>query len=156
MALVIEDGTGLTNSESYVDESYVDAYFLKRGNTEWNSITNKESRIVLAMDFIENNYTYLGTKLVSTQSLSFPRFVDGETVMPPLSLKSAVCELALKSNSGDLLQDTSKTTIREKVGTLEVEYDANQDDLTSYNYVNKLLAPYLVSTSSFSYSISRV
>ena len=155
MALVIENGQGLSNSESYVDESYVNAYFLKRGNTEWDSITNKESRIVLAMDFIENNYTYLGTKLVSTQSLSFPRLINGETVYPA-SLKSAVCEWALKANNGDLLQDTGKTTIREKVGTLEVEYDANQDDLTSYNYVNKLLAPYLVSTSSFSYSISRV
>ena len=153
--LVIENGQGLSNSESYVDESYVDAYFLKRGNTEWDSITNKESRIVLAMDFIENNYTYLGTKLVSTQSLSFPRVINGETVYP-IAIKNALCELALKANSGDLLQDTGKTTIREKVGTLEVEYDANQDDLTSYNYVNKLLAPYLVSTSSFSYSISRV
>ena len=155
MALVIEDGTGLTNSESYVDVAYVDAYFLKRGNTEWDSITNKESRIVLAMDFIENNYTYIGTKLVSTQSLSFPRLINGETVYP-IAIKNALCELALKANSGDLLQDTGKTTIREKVGTLEVEYDSNQDDLTSYNYVNKLLAPYLVSTSSFSYSISRV
>lgn len=153
--LIIENGQGLSNSESYVDESYVNAYFLKRGNTEWDSITNKESRIVLAMDFIENNYTYIGTKLVSTQSLSFPRLINGETVYPT-SLKNALCELALKANSGDLLQDTGKTTIREKVGTLEVEYDANQDDLTSYNYVNKLLAPYLVSTSSFSYSISRV
>ena len=155
MSLIIENGEGLSNSESYVDESYVNAYFLKRGNTEWDSITNKESRIVLAMDFIENNYTYLGTKLVSTQSLSFPRLINGETVYPT-SLKSAVCELALKANNGDLLQDTGKTTIREKVGTLEIEYDANQDDLTSYNYVNKLLAPYLVSISSFSYSISRV
>ena len=155
MALVLEDGTGLSNSESYVDVAYVDAYFLKRGNTGWDSITNKESRIVLAMDFIENNYTYLGTKLVSTQSLSFPRVINGETVYP-IAIKNALCELALKANSGDLLQDTGKTTIREKVGTLEVEYDPNQDDLTSYNYVNKLLAPYLVSTSSFSYSISRV
>ena len=154
--LIIENGQGLSNSESYVDVDYVDAYFLKRGNSEWDSITNKESKIVLAMDFIENNYTYLGTKLVSTQSLSFPRVINGETVLPPLSLKNALCELALKANSGDLLQDTGKTTIREKVGTLEVEYDPNQDDLTSYNYVNKLLAPYLVSTSSFSYSISRV
>ena len=153
--LVIENGDGLSNSESYVDESYVNAYFLKRGNTEWDSITNKESRIVLAMDFIENNYTYLGTKLVSTQSLSFPRVINGETVYP-IAIKNALCELALKANTGDLLQDTGKTTIREKVGTLEVEYDANQDDLTSYNYVNKLLAPYLVSISSFSYSISRV
>ena len=155
MALVVEDGTGLSNSESYVDVDYVDAYFLKRGNTEWNLITNKESKIVLAMDYIENNYTYLGIKLLSTQSLQFPRVIDGQTIYP-ISLKSAVCELALKANNGDLLQDTGKTTIREKVGTLEVEYDANQDDLTSYNYVNKLLAPYLVSTSSFSYSISRV
>lgn len=154
--LVIEDGTGLSNAESYIDVAFADSYFLKRGNTEWDLITNKESRIILAMDFIENNYTYIGTKLVSTQSLSFPRLIDGETMIPPLSLKNSVCELALKANSGDLLQDTGKTTIREKVGTLEVEYDANQDDLTSYNYVNKLLAPYLVSTSSFSYSISRV
>ena len=155
MSLVIELGNGDSNSESYVDVAYVDSYFLKRGNTEWDSITNKESRIVLAMDFIENNYTYLGTKLVSTQSLSFPRLINGETVYP-IAIKNALCELALKANSGDLLQDTGKTTIREKVGILEVEYDANQDDLTSYNYVNKLLAPYLVSTSSFSYSISRV
>ena len=155
MTLVIENGEGLSNSESYVDESYVDAYFLKRGNSEWDSITNKESKIILAMDYIENNYTYIGTKLVSTQNLSFPRLINGETVYP-IAIKNALCELALKANSGDLLQDTGKTTIREKVGTLEVEYDPNQDDLTSYNYVNKLLAPYLVSTSSFSYSISRV
>ena len=153
--LVIENGQGLSNSESYVDVDYVDAYFLKRGNTEWDSITNKESRIVLAMDYIENNYTYQGTKLVSTQSLQFPRLINGETVYP-IALKNAVCELALKSNEEDLLADTDKTTIREKVGALEIEYDPNQDNTKSYNYVNKLLAPYLVSTSSFSYSISRV
>ena len=153
--LIIENGQGLSNAESYVDVDYVDAYFLKRGNTEWDSITNKESRIVLAMDYIENNYTYIGTELVSTQNLSFPRLINGETVYP-IAIKNALCELALKANNGDLLQDTGKTTIREKVGTLEVEYDPNQDDLTSYNYVNKLLAPYLLSTSSFSYSISRV
>lgn len=155
MALVIENGEGLSNSESYVDVDYVDAYFLKRGITEWASLTNREQLIIRAMDYIENNYTYLGTKLVSTQALSFPRVINGETVYP-IAIKNALCELALKANSGDLLQDTGKTTIREKVGTLEVEYDPNQDDLTSYNYVNKLLAPYLVSTSSFSYSISRV
>lgn len=153
--LIIEDGTGLSNSESYIDVDFADAYFLKRGITQWASLTNREQLIVRAMDYIENNYTYQGTKLVPTQSLQFPRLINGETVYP-IALKNAVCELALKANSGDLLQDTGKTTIREKVGTLEVEYDSNQDDLTSYNYVNKLLAPYLVSTSSFSYSISRV
>ena len=153
--LIVESGNGDSNSESYIDVAFADAYFLKRGITQWASLTNREQLIIRAMDYIENNYTYQGTKLVSTQSLQFPRLINGVTVYP-IALKNAVCELALKANSGDLLQDTGKTTIREKVGTLEVEYDPNQDDLTSYNYVNKLLAPYLVSTSSFSYSISRV
>ena len=155
MALVIENGQGLSNAESYVDVDYVDAYFLKRGLTQWASLTNREQLIIRAMDYIENNYTYQGAKLVSTQALQFPRLINGETVYP-IALKNAVCELALKSNEEDLLADTDKTTIREKVGTLEVEYDPNQDNIKSYNYVNKLLAPYLVSTSSFSYSISRV
>lgn len=155
MSLIIENGEGLSNSESYIDVAFADAYFLKRGITEWATLTNCEQLIIRAMDYIENNYTYQGTKLISTQALQFPRLINGETVYP-IALKNAVCELALKANNGDLLQDTGKTTIREKVGTLEVEYDSNQDDLTSYNYVNKLLAPYLVSTSSFSYSISRV
>lgn len=153
--LIIENGEGLSNSESYVDVDYVDAYFLKRGITEWAGLTNREQLIVRAMDYIENNYTYQGTKLVSTQALQFPRLINGE-ILYPIALKNAVCELALKSNEEDLLADTDKTTIREKVGTLEVEYDPNQDNIKSYNYVNKLLAPYLVSTSSFSYSISRV
>ena len=155
MDLVIENGQGLSNAESYVDVDYVDAYFLKRGLTQWASLTNREQLIIRAMDYIENNYTYQGAKLVSTQALQFPRLINGETVYP-IALKNAVCELALKSNEEDLLADTDKTTIREKVGTLEVEYDPNQDNIKSYNYVNKLLAPYLVSTSSFSYSISRV
>ena len=155
MALVIENGQGLSNSESYVDVDYVDAYFLKRGINEWASLTNREQLIIRAMDYIENNYTYQGTKLISTQALQFPRLINGETVYS-IAIKNALCELALKSNEDDLLADTDKTTIREKVGALEVEYDPNQDNTKSYNYVNKLLAPYLVSTSSFSYSISRV
>lgn len=155
MALVVEDGTGLSNADSYIDVAFADAYFLKRGNTEWDTLTNREQLIVRAMDYIDNNYSYKGTKLVSTQALQFPRLIDGETVFP-IALKNAVCELALKSNDEDLLADTDKTTIREKVGTLEIEYDPNQDNIKSFNYVNKLLAPYLVSKSSFSYSISRV
>ena len=153
--LIVESGNGDSNSESYIDVEFADAYFLKRGITEWTTLTNREQLIIRAMDYIENNYTYQGTKLLSTQSLQFPRLINGETVYP-IALKNAVCELALKSNEDDLLADTDKTTIREKVGALEVEYDPNQDNIKSYNYVNKLLAPYLVSTSSFSYSISRV
>ena len=155
MSLIIESGNGDSNSESYIDVAFADAYFLKRGITQWAGLTNKESLIIRAMDYIENNYTYQGTKLVSTQSLQFPRLINGETVYP-IALKNAVCELALKSNEEDLLQDISKSVISEKVGELEVKYDSNQDDNKIFTKANQYLAPYLVSTSSFSYSISRV
>lgn len=153
--LIVESGNGDSNSESYIDVAFADAYFLKRGITQWASLTNREQLIVRAMDYIENNYTYQGTKLVSTQSLQFPRLINGETVYP-IALKNAVCELALKSNEEDLLQDISKSVISEKVGELEVKYDSNQDDNKIFTKANQYLAPYLVSTSSFSYSISRV
>jgi len=152
--LIVENGTGLSNADSYIDVDYADAYFLKRGITQWASLTNKESLIIRAMDYIENNYSYKGTKLVSTQALQFPRLIDGEIVYP-IALKNAVCELALKSNVEDLLQDISKSVISEKVGELEVKYDSNQDDNKIFTKANQYLAPYLVSTSSFSYSISR-
>ena len=153
--LIVESGNGDSNADSYIDVAFADSYFLKRGITQWATLTNREQLIIRAMDYIENNYTYQGTKLISTQALQFPRLINGETVYS-IAIKNALCELALKSNEDDLLADTDKTTIREKVGALEVEYDPNQDNTKSYNYVNKLLAPYLVSTSSFSYSISRV
>jgi len=153
--LIVESGNGDSNSESYIDVTFADAYFLKRGITQWAGLTNKESLIIRAMDYIENNYTYQGTKLVSTQALQFPRLINGEIVYP-IALKNAVCELALKSNEEDLLQDISKSVISEKVGELEVKYDSNQDDNKIFTKANQYLAPYLVSTSSFSYSISRV
>ena len=153
--LIVESGNGDSNSESYIDVAFADAYFLKRGITQWASLTNRDQLIIRAMDYIENNYTYQGTKLVSTQSLQFPRLINGETVYP-IALKNAVCELALKSNEEDLLQDISKSVISEKVGELEVKYDSNQDDNKIFTKANQYLAPYLVSTSSFSYSISRV
>ena len=153
--LIVESGNGDSNSESYIDVAFADAYFLKRGITQWVGLTNKESLIIRAMDYIENNYTYQGTKLLSTQALQFPRLINGETVYS-VALKNAVCELALKSNEEDLLQDISKSVISEKVGELEVKYDSKQDDNKIFTKANQYLAPYLVSASSFSYSISRV
>ena len=78
----------------HVDVDYVDAYFLKRGINEWASLANREQLIIRAMDYIDNNYTYQGSKLVSTQSLEFPRLINGETVYP-IALKNAVCEIKL-------------------------------------------------------------
>jgi hypothetical protein len=151
--LVIENGQGLENSESYVDVAYVNAYFLKRGNTEWDLIENKEACIIKAMDYFESSYLFKGEKLNPNQSLAFPRLING-VVEFPTRIKSAICELALKAGSEVLLSDTTQMVKREKVGELEVEYDTNDSQMVNYNFVFNLIAPWL-NSSGFSSSIVR-
>jgi hypothetical protein len=153
MSLNIESGIGMTDSESYVDVAYVDAYFLKRGNTEWDLIDNKEAQIIKAMDYFESSYLFKGEKLNQNQALAFPRLING-VVEFPTRVKSAICELALKSSTAVLLEDTSKSVLSEKVGELEVSYDPNSRDGINYEFVFNLIAPWL-NSSGFSSSIVR-
>ena len=105
------------------------------------------------MDYFESAYTFKGTKLKETQSLSFPRLIDNEVVYP-IRIKNAVCELTIKTKENELLKDTERATKREKVGDIEIEYSEFAKDETSYNFVYNLIMPYL-SSSGFSHSIVR-
>ena len=81
------------------------------------------------------------------------RLINGEVVYTA-RIKSAICELALKSINV-LLEDTERATIREKVGELEVQYSENSSQEVNYNFVFNLIAPWLDNSSSFSSSIIR-
>lgn len=148
--LVVESGVGLPNSESYIDLDYLIAYATKRG-IDYSNMT--EANIIKAQDYFETSYTFKGTKLKDTQALEFPRLINGEVIYPT-RIKSAICELALKSVNV-LLEDTGRATIREKVGELEVQYSENSSQEVNYNFVFNLIAPWLDNSSSFSSSISR-
>ena len=148
--LIVESGVGIVDSESYIDLDYLIAYATKRG-IDSSSMT--EANIIKAMDYFETSYTFKGTKLKDTQALEFPRLIGGEVVYTA-RIKSAICELALKSVNV-LLEDTERATIREKVGELEVEYDKDSPQGVEYRYVYNLVMPYLENSSSYSSSIIR-
>ena len=148
--LILESGEGLPNSESYIDLDYLIAYATKRG-IDSSSMT--ESNIIKAQDYFETSYKFKGTKLKDTQALEFPRLINGEVIYP-VRVKSAVCELALKSVNV-LLEDTSQQVIKEKVGELEVQYSENSSQEVNYRYVYNLVMPYLENSSSYSSSIIR-
>lgn len=145
--MVVEDGTGLSNADSFVSVAYADTYFTTRGVSAWASLTNKEALLIKATDYIEAVYSesWKGVTLNDTQSLSFPRIIDDATVYPDRLLK-AVCELALKANSGDLLVDVEQRTIEEKVDVITVKYAEYSDQKTQYSMVYGLISPYLLST----------
>lgn len=147
--MVVEDGTGLSNADSFVSVAYADAYFTTRGVSVWASLTNKEALLIKATDYIEAVYSesWKGVTLNDTQSLSFPRIIDDATVYPD-RLQKAVCELALKANDGDLLVDVEQRTIEEKVDVISVKYAEYSDQKTQYSMVYGLISPYLLSTGA--------
>lgn len=147
--MVVEDGTGLSNADSFVSVAYADTYFTTRGVSAWASLINKEALLIKATDYIEAVYSesWKGVTLNDTQSLSFPRIIDDSTVYPDRLLK-AVCELALKANDGDLLVDVEQRTIEEKVDVISVKYAEYSDQKTQYSMVYGLISPYLLSTGA--------
>lgn len=140
MAIEVEDGSGKSNAESYIDLAYLSAYAAKRG-LDITGIT--EANIIKAMDYFESSYQFKGTKLKETQALAFPRYINNEVVYP-VRIKNAVCELAIKSKSAELLADSERLTKREKVGEIEVEYSEYSKDETNYNFVINLILPWLL------------
>jgi hypothetical protein len=153
--MIPENGTGLANADAYVSVEFADEYFSARGNQTWAGLDNaaKEAAIIKATDYLEAMYfdKWQGERLKSDQALSFPRSPFGM----PAKFKSAVCELAIRANAGELMSDIERLTTKEKVGSIEVEYTQNADPATKYAYVASLLKPFLKPSSAMVMRLER-
>jgi hypothetical protein len=126
--IVVEDGTGLTNSNSYVSEAELTTYATDRGVTI--SGTNAVL-LIQSMDYIESQ-DFKGYKYTEEQALQWPRgnvSIDGYLIDVdeiPTLLKEAQMETALSIDAGNNPMATvGRATKREKVDVIEVEYMDN-------------------------------
>jgi len=105
MIIVVEDGTGLENANSYASVAEADGYWTVRGNVSWTgSETEKETALIKATDYIDLRWAGLlrGFRSTEEQSLEFPRTV----FLPvPLKLKAACFEYALRALTAELAPD---------------------------------------------------
>lgn len=72
----VEDGSGLSNSNSYASVSDADDYIALRGLTGWATTqSTKEAALVKATDWLDANYRMLfsGVTSKTTQALCWPR-----------------------------------------------------------------------------------
>lgn len=138
MAFVLEDGTGLSNSNAYVDVPFVTSYWSDRGGapSAWTDLgsTAKQGLIVKACDYIDYRFRWRGYRQLSTQGMEWPRLNakrdDGTLVTGiPTEVKEAVAEYAVRAASSDLAPDpvyqdenALLEAKREKVGPIETEY----------------------------------
>jgi hypothetical protein len=158
MALIVENGTGLANAESYASVAYADAYFAARNVNNWDGNTaSKEGYLRIATEYIEATYAELwkGYKRTREQALQFPRtsleldgfFLDDNVI--PKELMNACCELAHRAVHSTLLPDLTKSVKREKVDVIEVEYNTNSGDGVRYQQIDRMLSRYLVAGGMF-------
>lgn len=174
MALIVEDGTGLSTAESLCSVADADAYHLNRGAAAWAALTTaaKEQNLRKATDYMTQAYRlrWNGSRVTATQALDWPRHgvpredyyvtssvppnsIDGQFYYPsdevPLEVARACAELSLRALSGDLLADVERAVRRERVGPIETEYEPGSLQSTRYAAVDAMLAPFLRARSGF-------
>lgn len=76
MTVIVEDGSGVTNANSYISIADADVYFGTRlYSDDWTGATElvKEAALLHATMLIDNYVKWLGVKSDSDQSLAWPR-----------------------------------------------------------------------------------
>ena len=123
--IVVEDGSGKADSNSYVSEADLATYATDRGIT----LSGTEAVLLIqAMDYIESQ-PFKGYKYTAEQALQWPRggvtidgyYVDVDEI--PQLLIDAQCEVAIGIDGGtNPLANVERATKSEKVDVIEVEY----------------------------------
>lgn len=118
MALIVEDGSGKVDAESYVSVADCAAYAVSHGLAFTGDEPAKEARLRRATQYIDAQYAFKGEEQTDTQALAWPRTV---AIGVPREIVSACCELACKS--GDLWQDVDPSAVvSETIGPLSTTY----------------------------------
>ena len=155
MALIVEDGTGLANAQSYISTADADTYHSARGNSDWAAadIADKEAALVKASEYLDGKYgkRWIGIRYSSTQALDWPRdgaydergvSIDGV----PSKLTAAAAVVALKVIQGEDINPDLERGGRiqtDKTGPLTTVYEAGASPVTVYTAVNRLLVALL-------------
>ena len=166
MSLIVEDGTGKSDAESYISVADADTYFSNRGDTVWDALETaaKEESLRKSTDYMEQVYreSWQGGRVFTTQALSWPRYsvlVDGFYIANdevPDDVANACAILALKASAAELSPDLTQAKTKSKVGPIAVEYNNASPQYTRYRSVDNMLIPYLDGYGGISRGLDRV
>lgn len=151
MALIVEDGTCLTDAESYLSVAGFKAYCDKWGYS-YAGITDAviEQKLRLATAYIDTIFRYKGVRQVNAQALEFPRstlfdWSAYEVTGVPARVVKACAELAFKGFTESLYVDLDRggMVTSESVGPLSVSYAPDAPAGKTYRFAENLLGPYI-------------
>ena len=111
MAFTVEDGTGLSDANSYTSVAEADAYFLDRGNGVWDALDAdiKQQSLIKATDYLEQRFgsRFLGTSTTEIQALHWPvgDLEEYDVDEIPIKLKYACAEYGYRASQAELAPD---------------------------------------------------
>lgn len=134
MALIVEDGTGLTNAEALAGTDEFFAYHAKMGNDATGvDVARAEILLRRATAYYSGIYrnSLIGLRAFGAQSQDWPRrsnepgFFDLFNYGVPREVREGIIELALVADKTDIFAPPKRGKKRVKIGPLEVDYDGN-------------------------------
>lgn len=109
MALIIEDGTGLSTAEAYCDLTYLNAYLTKRGidETQYTDAAKEAALYIGCNDFMQVKYNIVGEIIEGDQALKAPTDdVDLTDAATLRAFQDANAEAARLYLDGRLIKET--------------------------------------------------
>ena len=149
MALIVEDGTIVTNANSYISQAESDTYW---GNhdapTAWTGATAaiKDAALRYATQYLNQRIRWRGSIVDREQVLSWPRAgvedaegrgIDSNVV--PRLVQDATCELAKAHIEAALNTPLGRRTSSEKLDVLSVTYEPGYRQDTRYKWIEDML-----------------
>jgi hypothetical protein len=159
--LIVEDGTGRADAESYCSVADADKFHMARGNeSAWVDLDTdvKEQYLRAATDYMLQMYRsrWKGCRRIITQALDWPRYsvelsdvgmgpyrAYEKTDIVPALVRDACATLALKAKSGELAPDLKRTVKQKTIGPITTIYADGAPEYVRYRAIDLMLAPYL-------------
>lgn len=169
MALIVEDGTGKTDAESYESVANITTYLTNHGEeSDWTGLaddTAREKKARQATRFLDHHFAtrWKGTRTSETQALDWPRAyvydrdgydIDDDVV--PVQLKNALAILCERASTEDLIPDQANpgdiVRKRVRVGSIEqdISYAGSQSQEKFYRLAEALLDDLLEPSNTLS------
>jgi len=164
MAIIVEDGTGKTDAESYISVSDADDYASNWYGTlsDWDDLADaaKERALRIGTRFIDS-HEFKGYRANDDQVLSWPRaqlgYIDGQYIDAdeiPQRVERATVEAALKYIQGEtLFPDHYGASVKSESKTIgpignSTTYQTSKKAQKVFEAVKRLLDPLLMQSGT--------
>lgn len=162
MALIVEDGSGVSGANSYNTIQQIKDYASARGELLPSTDAEIEALVIQATDYLEQfRLQYQGDIVDPLQALAFPRngvVIDGyeyPATTLPTYLVRAHAQATIEAYTSELIPNPSQSVKKEKVDVIEVEYQDSSTSAVGFPKVETLLKPLFSSSNPFSIGVVR-